>query len=354
MSRRSALYEEHQRLGAKLTEFGGWEMPLVYEGTVSEHRAVRTHVGLFDVSHLGKIVVPLELEEALDRAMPGKVAALQDGGAGYNLVLGERGGILDDVFVYRRAEDFLVVPNAANFDTVFEFLTDRVGEVVDARETWSILAVSGPRSREVIAALFGQRADLADLKLHRHITSGLRGSNIMVARTGYTGEVTFELFVPWDETNAVWSEMLSSFDDVVPAGLGARDTLRLEMGYPLHGHDITAETDPIEAGLGWVIDWDKHFPGRQALESVRGAGPARKLVGLLAHDKGIPREGCQVRSGGEPVGEVTSGNFSPTLGKGIALAYLQADRAEKGAKVEVDVRGRVLLMEVVKPPFIES
>lgn len=332
-------------------------MPLSYEGVVAEHRSVREAVGLFDVSHLGKILIGgAEAEEVLDRLLPGRVAGLEVGRAAYNLVLDDDAGILDDVFVYRQADGFTVVPNAANFDVVFEVLQQAASaavEVVDARLEWAILALSGPKARSTAEGLLPSEA--LELKLHRFGDYEVDGLSVRVARTGYTGEFTFEFFVGWDDAAGLFDRLMEAGAPhrIRPAGLGARDTLRLEMGYPLHGHDISPETNPVEAGLGWVIEWDKPaFKGKERLEALREEGPGRRLVGLVARDRLIPREGHPIRREGEEVGVVTSGNFSPTLKKGIALGYMKADLAEPSTEVVVDVRGRDLRMEVVKPPFV--
>lgn len=333
-------------------------MPLSYEGVVAEHRAVREAVGLFDVSHLGKILVRgAKAEAVLDGVLPGRVAGLEAGRAAYNLVLDDDAGILDDIFVYRHEEEFLIVPNAANFDVVFGALEEAAAgsaEVIDARRKWAILALSGPRALPTVEGWLPPGA--LELKLHRFGDYEVDGSPIRVARTGYTGEFTFEFFVDWDHAPGFFNRLLQAGEPhgIRPAGLGARDTLRLEMGYPLHGHDITPKTDPIEAGLEWVIRWDKpSFRGKERLEAKKAKGPSRRLVGLVALDRLIPREGYPIRRNGEDVGVVTSGNFSPTLSKGIALGYVKTEVADPSTQLIVDVRGRDLPMEVVKPPFVE-
>lgn len=360
MSRTSPLHELHVQAGAKLMDFAGWDMPLVYpEGTIVEHKAVRNAVGLFDVTHLGKLTVTgAGAQDALDRLLPGKVAKLRTGKAGYNLVLTPEGGVVDDIFVYKRSEpdDFLLVPNAANTDAVLEFLASNAGsgvEVQDARDRWAILALSGPKAREIVAALM---PGAEDMKMHDFAERPLQGSTVTVARTGYTGEVTFEFFVEWDEAVEVWNLLLSAGTPygIKPAGLGARDTLRLEMGYALHGHELSVDINPLEGGVGWVIDWDKDFFAKDALARIRQEGAGRKLVGLLAEPGRIPRMGHRVFLGDEPVGEVTSGNFSPTLGTGIALALVWPEHAAPGTALQIDVRGKRLSAEVVKPPFKKS
>lgn len=355
MTRTSPLNAEHIALGAKLTDFAGWNMPLVYPaGTVAEHNTVRASVGLFDVTHLGKVTVDGPGAEALlDGLLPGKVAKLRPWRAGYNLVLTSDGGVVDDIFVYKKDEGFIVVPNAANTDAVIEFLQSRAGDdvtIADARGRWGIIALTGPKAREV---LFPLLPEAEGLKMHDFAVMRLDGMDVIVARTGYTGEVTYEFLPEWEQSPAVWNLLLEAgaAHGIKPCGLGARDTLRLEMGYPLHGHELSVDINPLEAGMGWVIDWEGDFTGKDALLRVKQAGVGRKLVGLLATEGRIPRMGHQVFFGERLVGEVTSGNFSPTLGTGIALAFVPPELSEVGTGLELDVRGKRLAVQVVKPPF---
>lgn len=353
----SPLNDEHISLGARLTEFGGWNMPLQYSSVLAEHRAVRESAGLFDVSHLGKIsITGPDASRALDGILPGKVAGLAVGQAGYNLVLNEKGGIIDDIFVYRLPDEMLVVPNAANTHVVLGFLQDNLrGDltILDARQRFAIIALSGPKVRDLVEPLVPL---LANLKLHRFFQTDFEDHPALVARTGYTGEFTYEFFVSWQDSVPVWRRLLELASSVggIAAGLGARDTLRLEMGYPLHGHEIDEQTDPLEAGMDWVIDWDKEFIGRPALESVRAKGRVRALVGLVAKGREIPRTGYALLKEGEKVGELASGNISPVLGRGIAMGYVPPDLAEPGTMLTVDVRGKTLEVEVTKPPFIKK
>lgn len=332
-------------------------MPLQFRGVLGEHLAVRNEAGLFDVSHLGKLTVEGPgAHETLDRLLPGKLPKSLST-AGYNLVLTEEGGIVDDIFVYRRREGFVVVPNAANTETVLEVIRSAARaatEVVDARGRWAILALQGPRSREIMSEL---RPQANELPLHSLADFDIGGTLVQVARTGYTGEFGFELFVLWEEAPVLWRLLLSAGErhGLVPAGLGARDTLRLEMGYPLHGNDISVDTNPVEASMSWVIDWKKPvFRGKEALDKIKAGGPNRKLVGLVARGREIPRAHCAVMDSQARIGEVTSGNFSPVLKKGIALAYVLPEAAAPGTMLNIDVRGRVLAAEVTKPPFVKQ
>lgn len=327
-------------------------MPIQYKGVVSEHLAVRGHAGVFDVSHLGKLVVEgTEALASLDSLFPGKVAALTEWQAGYNLALNESGGIEDDIFIYRRPEYVLIVPNAANVGAVRGLIEEHDPElrIEDAAERWAILALQGPEVRGLADRL---NPRLNELRLHRFGDFDVSGVTLQAARTGYTGEYGFELFVEAEKAPEVWN--LLTDEGVTPAGLGARDTLRLEMGYPLHGNDIGPETNPVEASMEWVVDWNKAFKTKPLLEEVRGSGPQRKLVGLAARGREIPRHGHAVERDGAKVGEVTSGNFSPVLKTGIALAYVSPDASQAGTMLSVDVRGRRLEVEVVQPPFIKA
>lgn len=328
-------------------------MPLQYAGVLAEHAAVRQSLGLFDVSHLGKLIVEgPDATKTLDRLLPGKVASLPVWKAGYNLVLNNRCGIVDDIFVYRHPERWIVVPNASNSDIVKRVLEECAGEgmtVTEGRERWAIIALSGPRSRDVVSPILPAAGDL---KMHRFGDFEFEGVPVMIARTGYTGEFTLEFFVSWGHAPVLWRRLLEL--GAVPAGLGARDTLRLEMGYPLHGNEISEETDPIEAGLDWVIDWDKDFIHRDALKVLKDQGVNRTLVGMVAHGRQIPRAHHRILRNGKDIGEVVSGNFSPVLGKGIALGYVVPAVSSPGTMLSIDVRGKELPVEVTRRPFIKT
>lgn len=350
--RASPLLEAHRRLGAKLVDFAGWEMPLQYTGVVAEHTAVRTHAGLFDVSHLGKLRLDGPgAEDALQRAVTADVSALEPGRATYALVLQDDGGCVDDVFVYRLAQrSWLVVPNAANVGAVAGCIRAVGGEPVDEWDRWAILALQGPSSFDVFERAFPD-AGATDLPLHAFAEMDFGGERGIVARTGYTGERGFELYAPAALAPQVFDHVLAS--GATPAGLGARDTLRLEMGYALYGHELERDVNPLEANLSWVLAWDTPFVGRDALARVREAGPARRLVGVRCSGRGVPRQGYALFHDGDAIGELTSGNYSPTLGTGIGLALVDAGRRpEPGATVEVEGRGRRIEGTVVKPPFV--
>lgn len=352
--RRSPLLEVHRKLGARLTEFGGWEMPLQYTGIVAEHNAVRGAAGLFDVSHLGKLRLRgPSAWPALEEALTASVEALPVGKAAYSLVLTDDGGCVDDVFIYRVAEEeWLVVPNAANVAAVTEMIRASGGELEDEWDRWAILALQGPQAYDVFDAVFPETV-ARSLKLHEFMTIDFFGRPGTVARTGYTGERGYELYVPASAAPEAFDALTGA--GALPVGLGARDTLRLEMGYALYGHEIDLETNPLEAGLGWVLAWDTPFRGRAALEKVKAEGPRRKLFGIACRDRGVPRQGFGVFAGSTQVGLVRSGNHSPTLGRGIALALGPVESLpQAGAEVTVAARGRSIAGDIVKPPFIRQ
>jgi len=358
-AKHTPLEEEHRALGARMGPFAGWHMPIEYAGTLTEHRAVREAVGLFDLTHLGKVVVEGPgAEGVLQRVLTNDLPRIAVGGAQYNMVLNERGGIVDDLIVYRTGEErYLVVPNAANTTAVHTAILDRSSGPVDVvlRSDLGLIAPQGPRSADLVAQVFPHSAGL---EFMQGAEVPYRGERMVVSRSGYTGERGYELFVPEDLAVRLWRELidLGRPMGLEPCGLGARDTLRLEMGYPLHGNDISEERTPLEAGLSWAVALDKgDFPGRDALVRQKDQGIPSRLWGLRMKDRLIPRPHYPVFADGDQVGETTSGTFSPTLKVGIALAYLSPrDRFSAGVEVEVDVRGRRGKAEVVKPPFVES
>ena len=358
--RSSPLADRHHALGAKMADFGGWSMPIEYPGggVVREHTAVRTGVGVFDVSHLGKAVVRGPGAAAyVNAALTNDLSRIAPGQAQYTLCCDESGGVVDDLIAYLRSEqEVLLVPNAANTAEVVRRLQAHAPagvEVVDQHERYGVLAVQGSRSDEVLAAL-GLPVGHDYMSF---VDSTWLGSPVVVCRTGYTGERGYELLPEWAAAGDLWDALLEAAApyDGLPAGLGARDTLRTEMGYPLHGHELSLDISPLQARAGWAVGWGKSaFWGRDALVAEKAVGPARLLRGLLAIDRGIPRDGCSVSTpaDGRQVGVTTSGTFSPTLRQGVALALLDRAVAE-GDEVVVDVRGRPLRCRVVKPPFVQ-
>jgi aminomethyltransferase len=356
--RHSPLEDEHRDLGAKLGPFGGWLMPIEYEGVLAEHRAVRERAGLFDLTHLGKLdVTGPTAFDALQSQLTNDLSRVAVGRAQYHHLLDDDGGVLEDLFVYRLADErWFVVPNASNTNLVAGRLRGAAGDAaVTERGGWCFLGVQGPRSAEIVGGLFPEAGDLA---FRGCLAASYRGSELVLARTGYTGEVGFELFTDGDLASDLWDDLMEegAAFQLEPCGLGARDVLRLEMGYPLYGQDLSPARTSLEAGLDWAVAFDKGpFVGRDALERRRDEGLPSHLRGLRTADRRhIPRAHQEVRAGGRVVGEVTSGTFSPLLGRGIALAYLSpADAFEPGATVEIDIRGRAAPAEVVTTPFVD-
>ena len=358
--RRSPLHDRHQARGAKFAAFGGWEMPLEYAGggVLKEHAAVRTAVGVFDVSHLGKASVTGPGAAAfLNACLSNDLGRIGAGQAQYTLCLDEaHGGVVDDLIVYLHGPDeVFLIPNAANTAEVVQRLSAAAPNgirVVDRHEGYAVLAVQGPRSADLLTAL-GLPAGHGYMSF---VSAHLGGEPLTVCRTGYTGEHGYELVVPWDAAGAVWDAVLDAGQPfgVQPCGLGARDTLRTEMGYPLHGQDLSLTITPVQARAGWAVGWSKPaFWGRAALLAEKDAGPRRLLWGLEALDRGIPRPHMIVLRGEVPVGQVTSGTFSPTrrLGIGLALIDSAAGLTEED-QVAIDVRGRRSLVRIVRPPFV--
>jgi aminomethyltransferase len=362
--RRTALDAVHRALGATMTDFAGWDMPLRYASEREEHQAVRTRAGLFDLSHMGEIAVTgPQAGELLDHALVGHLSALAVGRARYTMICAPDGGILDDLIVYRTGEqEFLVVANASNAQTVLDTVAVRAAgfdaEVRDDREAFALLAVQGPQAPAILASLTD--ADLDALKYYAGLPGTVAGVPAMIARTGYTGEDGFELFVAPEDAEKLWQALTEAGapHGLVPCGLSCRDTLRLEAGMPLYGHELTAAVTPFDAGLGRVVRFDKpgDFVGRRALEAAAAQArevPPRKLVGLVAEGRRVPRAGYPVvDAAGAVIGEVTSGAPSPTLGVPIAMAYVDAAHAEPGTPgVAVDIRGSRQPHTVVALPF---
>ncbi|NBE83861.1 glycine cleavage system aminomethyltransferase GcvT [Micromonospora rubida] len=358
--RHSPLHGRHTALGAKFAPFGGWEMPLEYTGggVLKEHAAVRTGVGVFDVSHLGKArVVGPGAADFVNACLSNDLGRIGPGQAQYTLCCDDAtGGVVDDIIAYLHAEDHVfLIPNAANTAEVVRRLRAAAPQglvVTDEHEAYAVLAVQGPRSGELLDAL-GLPTDHGYMSFR---AATLAGADLVVCRTGYTGELGYELVVPAEHAVAVWDAIFAAGQayELRACGLAARDTLRTEMGYPLHGQDLSPEITPVQGRSGWAVGWDKPaFWGRDALRAEKAAGPARTLRGLEAVDRAIPRPGMAVYAGDTQVGTVTSGTFSPTRKQGIALALLDTSAAlADGDTVEVDIRGRRTPMRLTRPPFV--
>ncbi|HUH16163.1 MAG TPA: glycine cleavage system aminomethyltransferase GcvT [Gaiellaceae bacterium] len=336
------LHARHVAAGARLVPFAGWEMPVQYEGVIPEHRAVRTDAGVFDVSHMGELHVEGPNAHALLQSLlSNDLDKIGDGEAQYTLLTNERGGIVDDLIAYRiTRHHYLLVVNAGNREAAYAWIKERElrgSEVRDASEDYALLAVQGPRSLE--------RLGLPEAKPFTHAMGEVDGVEVMVNRTGYTGEPGVELVCPAEDAVSLWDAVVAR--GVVPAGLGARDTLRLEVCYPLHGNDITEDTDAISAGLAWTCALGKDFTGAEELRRIKEAGPERKLVAFVMEEKAVPRQGMPIAGGGE----VTSGTHSPMLDKGIGMGYVPAASASPGTELAIDVRGKERRATIVPKPI---
>ena len=356
MARRTPLFEAHQQAGGKIVDFAGWELPVQYKGILEEHTAVRTAVGLFDVSHMGEIFLtgPKALEAA-QRLITNDVAKCQDGQALYAGLLNERGGFVDDVICYRfNAEKLLLVVNGANAAKDAAWIHEHSfgAQVEDCSDRYAQIAVQGPKSRELLAGL--TPVDLSPIGYYRFTEGTVAGVQCIIARTGYTGELGFELYCAPEQATGLWNALLEKGQGfgVMPCGLGARDSLRLEMKFALYGNDIDADHTPLEADLGWIVKLAKgDFIGRDALVAQKEKGLTRKLVGFTVTDKGIARHGYPVLEDGKAVGVVTSGTQSPSLKIPIGVAYVPTALATEGSTFDVEIRGKPVPAKVVKTPF---
>ena len=342
---RTPLHERHVAAGARLVPFAGWEMPVQYAGVIPEHRAVRTDCGVFDVSHMGELHVEgPSAHTFLQSVLSNDLDRLGDGGAQYTLLTNERGGIVDDLIAYRLGpHHYLLVVNAGNRDAAFAWLKEREprgSEVRDASDEYALLAVQGPQALG--------RLGLPPAKPFTHAPGEIDGVEVMVNRTGYTGEPGCELLCAAEDAPALWDAVVDR--GAVPCGLGARDTLRLEVCYPLHGNDITPETDAVSAGLGWTCALDKDFTGAGELRRIKEEGPERKLVAFVMEERAIPRKDMPIAGGGV----VTSGTHSPMLDRGIGMGYVPTAQAANGTELEIDVRGRQRRATVVPKPIYEK
>lgn len=355
--KRTPLHARNVELGARMIDFGGWDMPVFYEGIGDEHRAVRTSAGVFDVSHMGQLAFTgPDAHDVLQHALSGDVDRIAPGRAQYSLLTNEGGGIVDDLIVYRRGDDdYLLVVNAANTGAVHEhLLVDVAGRdlaLVDESDATGMLALQGPAAIGVLDALRGDGvAPLSGVERFGMTMAEIAGVPCLVVRTGYTGEDGVEIMAPADGIATVFDAILAD-DRVRPCGLGARDTLRLEVCYPLHGNDISPDTNAIEAGLGWACALDTGFRGSDVLRATKETGPQRRLVPFRVTDRAVPRQGFALFAGEREVGIVTSGTMSPSLDQGIGLAYIEGDAAAVGTVLQLDVRGRRREVEVAKKPL---
>ena len=368
----TALYEQHKKAGASFTDFGGWQMPLKYSSELAEHHAVRKSAGLFDLSHMGEVwVTGPDAAAFLDYALAGKLSAVAVGKAKYSLICQEDGGIIDDLISYRRGEDkYLVVPNAGNAKVVAAALAERAGStqeggfdvtVEDVSAEISLIAVQGPNAEAILLTLVPaeQHVLVTELKYYAAVEVQINGQDLLLARTGYTGEDGFEIYISNEDAAGLWEALLETgaSHGLIPAGLACRDSLRLEAGMPLYGNELSREGNPYAAGLGPVVSLAKEsdFVGKAALSELKAAGAGsttgRKLVGLKGLGRRAARSHYPVLKDGNVVGEVTSGQPSPTLGYPVAMAYVDIEHAAPGTALDIDLRGKTEPFEVVALPF---
>ncbi len=359
--RQTPLIQQHRASGAKLVDFAGWEMPIHYSGVVDEYHTVRSHVGLFDVSHMGRVrIAGTNAVSFLQRVTTNDVGKLSVSQAQYSMVCNEDGGIKDDVFVYRLASDeFLLCVNASNREKILSWLLSQLGQdktvhLEDRSVALSQIAVQGPKSRELLMSLGGTA--LEGLKLHHTCEAVIGGLSCLLARTGYTGELGYEIYIEADKVGRLWNLLIDKGQAwrLKPAGLGARDLLRLEMGYLLYGNDMDENTTPLEANADWTVSFQKgEFIGSQALLAQKQAGVARRFVAFELVEKAVPRHGFRILdpTTSHSIGDVTSGNLSPLLQKGIGLGYVPARFAEPGTSILIEIRGKSVPARIVKPPF---
>lgn len=359
--KRTPFFSIHQRLGAKIVPFAGYEMPVQYSGIVEEHHTVRNTVGVFDVSHMGEFFVegPQALS-FLQQVTINDVSKLVPGKAQYSAMCYDNGGIVDDLLVYRLAEDsFMVVVNAANIDKDWEWMKNHCPSEVkfeNKSDNIALLAIQGPKSQVTLQKL--TQVNLSSIPYYHFVQGTLAGVDMIISRTGYTGELGFEIYFDGVHAENIWDAIFDAGKEfnIAPIGLGARDTLRLEMGYCLYGNDIDQTTHPLEAGLGWITKLDKgEFIGKAAIQQAKADGLKRKLVGLMLNDKAIPRHGYSIiLADGFAIGTVTSGTFSPSLGKGIAMGYVSLSHSTVGSPVYIEVRGKKVEARVVQTPFLKK
>lgn len=356
IAKKTALYDIHEKLGAKIVEFAGYYMPIQYKGITEEHVRVRTTVGLFDVSHMGEFeFIGPRASDFIQYMTTNDVTALNIYQAQYSALCYNDGGIVDDLIIYRFPERFIMVVNAANIEKDFAWLQSHLFEGVilkNRSDENSLLAVQGRKAEATLQKLTA--IDLSQLKYYWFTEGALAAAPVMIARTGYTGEDGFEIMLSPDHSSQVWQTIMEAGKEfnIEPIGLGARDTLRMEVKYCLYGNDIDRTTNPIEAGLGWITRSEKGaFIGREAIQKVKESGLQRKLIGFEFEGKAIPRHGYKIFLGDKEIGVVTSGMFSPVLQKPIGLGYVKIDYSSIGSEFNIDIRGRLFKARVVKTPF---
>jgi aminomethyltransferase len=357
--KRTALYEKHVELGGKIVDFAGWSLPVFYSGIIAEHEAVRNKAGLFDVSHMGEIsVTGPEASLAIEDLTCNKISSLYPGKAVYNALINQSGGVVDDIIVYKiRDDNFLICINASNTEKDFSWMlkhNKRNATIVNESSKYGQLALQGPMAERILSKLFPKN-NLKELKYFHFIDIEFSNDNIIVARTGYTGEDGFEIFVPWNKTTQLWDDLLERGKEfgLLPCGLGARDSLRLEACYPLYGHELKDDISAIESGLAWIVKLDKgSFMGRDVIEKHKKEGAPRSLIAFFVEEHGIAREGCKIfLDDNKEIGYVTSGTKTPTIQRALGMALVESSYARIGQKIFFDIRGKKVSGVIVEKPF---
>lgn len=353
------LYEQHRALGARLVDFNGWEMPVQYSSILDEHRAVRTHAGLFDVSHMGEFKVEGPGAPAfLQHLVPNDVSKLAVHQALYTQLVLPNGGTIDDLIIYRLADQhYMMVVNAGNIEKDFAWVQEQAKNFKDVHvynqsDTTALLALQGPDAEKILQPMTD--VDLSSIRYYSSLPGKVDGVDCIISRTGYTGEDGFEIYCAPGDAPRLWNDILAAGKDLglLPAGLGARDTLRLEAGYCLYGHELDEQTNPLAARLGWTVKLDKgDFIGKDVLQKVKEEGPQRKLVGIEMVERGVPRSGYTIYDNDQPIGVLTSGAPAPTLNKNIGMGYVDAEDAVAGKPVQIDIRGKRVAAQIVALPF---
>jgi len=356
--KKTPLHHTHIVLGAKMTDFGGWEMPVEYSSIIDEHHAVRNHCGLFDICHMGEIMISGEkAAQSVQMLISNDLNKLEYGKVLYTPICKEDGGIIDDLLVYMLGEDsYLFVVNAANKIKDYNWIKENIHtetKVEDLSDYYAMLALQGPESKSILKQLTD--AELDSIDYYHFIEAEAAGVDMIISRTGYTGELGYELYFPAEKAEEIWQILIKAGEEfkLMPAGLGARNTLRLEKGYALYGNDIDESTNPIEAGLGWTVDFDgDDFIGRESLIKIKENCCSRRLKGLIITGRGMARHGYEIYADSKKIGRVTSGSYSPSLKKSIAMGYLAEEYTEPGSKIQIKIRERFVEAEVVELPFL--
>jgi len=356
--KKTPLYQKHIENNAKIVDFAGWALPVEYKSTLAEAKAVRSTCGLFDVTHMGEILIKgKDSFEFLQGLTPNDISLIKPGQMQYNLFLNDEGGIIDDLMVYRKQNSLLCVVNASNKDKVFRWLHESVQdevEVIDESDKTALISLQGPSSQKVASAVFDER--IANLSHLRFIEEEIEGKVILASRSGYTGEDGFEIYIPFEDATYWWDKFVEAGAQfgLTLCGLGARDILRIEVGYSLYGHEIDDKTNPYEASLGWVVKLNKKFIGRRELIKAKEEGIRRKRVGFIMQERAVPRQGYLVYSGEGAIGGVCSGTYSPNLDKFIGMAYVETKFAKGDTLVEIEIRNKLYKAKIAKFPFVGS